>query len=282
MRPTLLSFHRPKDIGEAMKLVRAGGVPLSGGQALIPAMRLRGAKPSRVVDLKLVSELSSAVEIVGASVRIGALATVASWIESDVVARHLPWLIEAGARLGDVQVRNRATIVGNICWADPRANFAVALLACDAVVHVQGAVPRMVALAELFGGYRLNKLAGEIVTAIDLPIQPAAALGQYVEFSRQQNDLAVVNVALNHCAGRWRLAVGGIARKPMRLTAVEDLLGRVDRRVEIGDVLGAIETTPINPLQDAFGSARYKKHLASVLIVRSWTELNARIADVAR
>jgi len=281
MRPAPVNIQRPRDIDAATALVRAGGVPLSGGQALIPAMRQRGAKPSCVVDLKLISDLSSEIEVVGSSIRIGALATVADLIESRVVIDRAPWLVEAGRRLGDVQVRNRATVVGNVCWADPRANFAVSLLACDAVLQVHGIRRRIAPISDLFAGFRLNRLASEIVTSIDVPIESTAQPGRYIEFSRQRNDLAVVNIAVSRHRGRWRLAAGGLARAPVRLSGVEDLLTRAGgATVESDVVLRVIESMRLDPYWDAFGSSEFKQHIASVLIARAWAEVNSGATDV--
>lgn len=285
MRPSQFDLSQPKSIQEAATLARGGAVLLGGGQALIQALRLRTAKPSRIVDLKLVSELSREIQTIKDGLRIGALVTVTTLLESDLVTKKLPMLREAASRLGDVQVRNRATVVGNVCWADPRANFAVALLAYDAVLRVSdGRSERELPVAECFSGFRTVALEpGEIVTAVDVPAAQPALSGAYLEFSRQRNDLALVSMAvLRRRDGGYSVAAGGLAQTPLRLKGVESMLATGGAGATIESLKAAIERSPVASLGDPFGPLNYKVHVGAVLLSQILAKLNNGTSYVER
>jgi len=285
MRPSQFELLQPKSIQDAATLARSGAVFLGGGQALIQALRLRTAKPARIVDLKRVAELSYDIQTTKDGLRIGALVTVTTLLESDLVSKKLPMLHEAAGRLGDVQVRNRATVVGNVCWADPRANFAVALLAYDAVLRVyDGGSERTLPVAECFSGFRAVALKpGEIVTAIDVPTADPALPGGYLEFSRQRNDLALVSMAvLRRRDGRYSIAAGGLAQTPLRLKHVESMLAAGGAAATIESLKAAVEKSPVASLGDPFGSLSYKIHVGAVLLSQILAKLNNGAPHVER
>ncbi len=276
MRPSSFDLTQPTSLLEAAALARNGAVLLGGGQALIQAMRLRTAQPPAVVDLKKVADLSRDIKTVDGAIRIGALVTVASLLASATVAERLPMLYEAAGRLGDVQVRNRATVVGNVCWADPRANLAVALVAYDAVLTVSdGTQERRQKVVEVFAGFRSLALApGEIVTAVDVPVFDVAEPAAYLEFSRQRNDLALVNMAVVRKAwGRYVVAAGGLAQTPLRLTEVEFLLAE-GATPSMQALKAAVASSPLSSLGDPFGSMDYKVHVGTVLLSRILATFN--------
>jgi carbon-monoxide dehydrogenase medium subunit len=284
MRPSQFNFAQPKSLHEAALLAQKGATLLGGGQALIQALRLRTVRPSEVVDLKCVSELSREITETEGGIRIGALVTVTNLFESRLVAKQLPMLREAASRLGDVQVRNRATVVGNVCWADPRANLAVALLAYGAVLRVHnGQSERLLAVADCFAGFRSLVLKpGEIVVAIDVPTTEPVVAADYLEFSRQRNDLALVNIAaVRRRAIDYCIAAGGLAQTPLRLTSVERLLAIAKSLPAIEAFANAIRESPVAPLGDPYGSLDYKIHLGAVLLSRIVSKLNDGVAHVA-
>jgi aerobic carbon-monoxide dehydrogenase medium subunit len=269
MRPAQFNFAQPRSLAEAAGMARAGATFLSGGQALIQSLRLRSAQPSAIVDLKRVVELSRQIDISTDVIKIGALVTVSALLEAAVVPDTLPMLCEAANRLGDVQVRNRATVVGNICWADPRANLAVALLAYDATLHVHnGQSERILNVRDCFFGFRsVALLPGEIVTAIDVRLSDPILSSGYLEFSRQRNDLALVSVAIvRRQAAGYSIAAGGLGRTPLRLTKVESLLAAGTARPSIESLKAAVEQSSVESLGDPYGSLNYKIHIGAVLL----------------
>ena len=135
MRPSAFSYSRPATVAQILEVMRHGAVPLAGGQSLLQAMRLRQAAPRALVDLAAASDLSAVIDFTPESVTFGAQVTHAQCAADVRLQTEFPWVAQAASALGDVQIRNRGTVIGNVCWADPRANFAVAMLASDARVH---------------------------------------------------------------------------------------------------------------------------------------------------
>jgi carbon-monoxide dehydrogenase medium subunit len=284
MRPGPFELTHPKSLQEAASQARDGGVLLGGGQSLIQSMRLRNSHPSRIVSLKRVAELSNAIELSGDTLKIGALTTISSLLESRFASKRVPMLIAAARRLGDVQVRNRATVVGNVCWADPRANLAIALLAYDAVLRTfDGRTERTLPVANCFSGFRSIALTpGEIVTSIEVQTTDEARPARYLEFSRQRNDLALVNMAV-FCPGPgdYRVAAGGLADTPLRLRGVERLLVE-GGALTIASLMPAIEQSALVALGDPFGSLAYKVRLGAVLLSKILQDLNSGASHDAR
>jgi carbon-monoxide dehydrogenase medium subunit len=272
MRPAAFTYSRPANLADALRALAAGAVPLAGGQSLLQAMRLRAATPRAIVDLAGVAELSDAMTVDGESITIGARVTHAALLEHAFVSDELPWLRAAAHSLGDVQVRNLGTVLGNVCWADPRANMAVALLASDALVTAvapsHGETVDRIALGDFFTGFRSHALNGRLATSIELP-HPRGARGAYLEFSRQRQDLALVNVCVVRGAGHARVAVGGIDPMPVRLPEVEAAIVDGDG----ADVVHALHENLVRgrhaPPVDHHGPDEYKLGLAVTLVKRA-------------
>ena len=262
MRPAPFALHRPMTLADTLAAVAAGAQPLAGGQSLLPAMRLRDAEPGALVDLAGVDALDGDIRSAGERIRIGAHVTHAALAADDAIRADQPWLADAAAQIGDVQVRNLGTVLGNVCWADPRANMAVALLASDATViaaeadGTRGVIP----LGEFFSGFRRHVLGQRLAVALELP-RGAGARGCYLEFARQRQDLALVNVCAVAHANGLRIAVGGIDPTPVRLAAVE-----TDGPGALEDALAPARHSPV---ADQHGDAAYKLHLAAVLVRRA-------------
>ena len=279
MRPAAFTYTRPANLADALRALAAGAVPLAGGQSLLPAMRLRAATPQAVVDLAGVAELSDQIVVTDALITIGARVTHCALLEHPLVATELPWLHAAAQALGDVQVRNLGTVLGNVCWADPRANMAVALLACDAVVSAvapsHGELVERVALKDFFTGFRTHALHGRLATSIEIK-RHTDARGHYLEFSRQRQDLAVVNVCVVRSAGHARVAIGGIDPMPVRLPEVEAAIVGGDA----ADIVQALHENLVRgrhaPVVDHHGSDAYKLGLAVTLVKRALAHCELR------
>ncbi len=273
MRPAAFDYSRPASLPDALRAMQAGAQPLAGGQSLLPAMRLRQQAPTALVDLCNVLDLANTIDVTATTLTIGARVVHAQMLEDVTIAREFSWLKQAAYLLGDVQVRNRGTVVGNVCWADPRANFAVAMLASDALVgFCSPALPTRVQtlpIDEFFVGFRQHRLDGCLVTHLSLP--RGAARGVYREFSRQPQDLALVNVCVVRYAQAWRIAVGGIHQTPLRLSALETRFATAlpDDKTCEALISQALRESPTTPLNDPYGSADYKLHLAQVELCRA-------------
>jgi len=270
MRPATFVLHRPATLADALAALAAGAQPLAGGQSLLPAMRLRDAEPGALIDLTGVDALDADIRVTGAHVRIGARVTHATLAGDASIRADLPWLADAAAQIGDVQVRNLGTVLGNVCWADPRANMAVALLASDATVIAADAdeTCSAIPLDEFFTGFRRHALDRRLAIALTLP-RASGARGCYLEFSRQRQDLALVNVCTVAGANGLRVAVGGIDATPVRLRAVE---------CNGADALAAaLDPARHRPITDQHGDAAYKLHLAGVLVRRALAAIGVEV-----
>lgn len=269
MRPAPLEYLRPASLAAALPALAAGATPLAGGQSLLPALRLRELAPASLLDLRDIAELDARIDVDADRIRIGALATHRDVLEHAGLGAAMPWLHEAARALGDVQVRNVGTVAGNVCWADPRANFAVALLASDAVVVAVGADGESrLPISRFFTGFRLQTLGPRLATAIEIERHPDTR-GTYREFSRQRQDLALVNITVVKRPDCVRIAVGGIDPTPVRLADVEEVAVRGGPNA----LAAALESelTPLRhqPLVDQHGTAAFKLELAATLIRRA-------------
>jgi len=276
MRPSPFAYSRPHRLADALAETALGAVPLAGGQSLIPAMRQREAAPAALVDLNQIDELPAALAWTGQSLRIGARVTHAQLLADAAVAARLPWLTQAVRTLGDVQVRQRGTPVGNVCWADPRANLLVALLACDAVVHLQGpqdAAPRQLALADFITGFRRTAAGAAIVTTLEVPLQ--FSQGTYVEFSRQRQDLALVNLCVVRGAGSARVVVGGLDQRPLRLPAAEALLAArpLTGGLDESELAALFTGLAVDPPPEPHAPFPYRLQIARELLRRALIDL---------
>ena len=178
-------YLRPHSVEEVVAaLVEHGGGArlLAGGTDLIVRMRTGHTQPRVVIDLKRVAGLSADIADADGAVRIGARAVMTDVIADARIRQHYPALAEAASVVGSVQIRNRATLAGNICNASPAADTAPALLAYGGVVNLTGPNGgRQVALTDFFTGPGKTVMApGEIVTSIDLPRPPSPTGGDPV------------------------------------------------------------------------------------------------------
>ena len=269
MRPAAFEFLRPRTIDEALTAIARGAQPLAGGQSLLATMRLREAEPAALVDLEAIDALDGEVRCEAQHLHIGARVTHRMLTEHAAVANEWPWLCAAARQIGDVQVRNLGTVLGNVCWADPRANMAVALLASDASVIAAGpdGARERIGLAEFFTGFRRNALGHRLAIGLVVP-RHGGARGTYLEFSRQRQDLALVNVCVVRQGELMRIAVGGIAAVPLRLPAIED--------AGVAVIDSALTPDQYTPITDQHGDADYKLHLARVLVRRALAANGAR------
>ena len=250
------AYERPTSLAAAIGLLAEPGAdvrPLAGGTDLIIRLRDGSIRPSLVVDLKAVAELDGGIRELPDRLVIGALATMTDIAAHPRIGRDFTALAESAAVVGAVQIRNRATLAGNLCNASPAADTAPSLLVYDARVVVAGpAGSRRIPVDELFVRSGVTTLVpGEVVTAIELP-DPAARRGSaHVRRTRRRgHDLASVTLA---CAvldgGLTRLAFGSVGPRPILVTDVTGILadGRAsaaEREAVLEAVFAAASPSP--------------------------------------
>ena len=246
MRP--FTYERPPTLAGAIRMLEANGTAaaaLAGGTDLIIGLRDGSVRPDVVVDLKGINELEAGIRVDGDRLVIGARAVVEDIAADPRVRGAFIALAEAAAVIGAVQIRNRATLAGNICNASPAADTAPSLLVYGAqVVAVGPGGVRRIAIDDFFLGPGLTALgAGELVSAIELPLSTQRRGAVHLRRTRRRgHDLASVTFA---CAvledGSVRLAYGSVGPRPVLVTddsgVLADPAAPTDARTAILDPL---------------------------------------------
>jgi carbon-monoxide dehydrogenase medium subunit len=242
MRP--FAYERPRHLSDAIALLAGGGSTarlLAGGTDLIIRLRDGSLRPDVVVDVKRIDELDGAIREAGGRLVIGATTVMTDIAADERVRASFPALAEAAAVVGSVQIRNRATLAGNICNASPAADTVPSLLVYDAdVVAVGPGGTRRVPIDEVFVRSGVTTLAAdEIVTAIELPLSPGPRGSIHVRRTRRRgHDLASVTLA---CAvlpdGLTRIAYGSVGPRPL---LVRDASGVLADRSASPEARGAV------------------------------------------
>ena len=280
-RPEPLEILQPASLREASAIVKdkgPGGRFLAGGTDLLIAVKEKGLVPKYVVDLKRIPDLTGIREEKDGSVTIGALTTMRAVETSPVILKKYPFLAQSAAEVGSIQIRNRATIGGNMANATPSADVAPALLVLDARVKISGlAGERTIALERLFRGPGQTALAPEeILTAIMIPPVSPALVGEYIKFSpREMMDLAYVGVAValvlnggRKCASA-RIAHGAVSPTPMRARKAEALLEHQTITEALAEKAGAEAAAESKPISDVRSSADYRREMVRVNTTRA-------------
>jgi carbon-monoxide dehydrogenase medium subunit len=278
MRPHAFRYTRARTIDEALTAIQDDGTVLAGGQSILPQMKLRDRTPGHIVDINGVAGLQGLSEVSG-TVHVGAMTRHRQVLESALVTRFFPSLATAATRLGDVQVRNRGTIGGNVCFADPRANLSGVLISLDATALISSGSgePRRVKVQDLFAGFQRSGLGAlDLLTGFELPLPAAGSHATYRELSLQPNGLPIVNVAVS-ITGRpvdsVRIAIGGLATVPVRATRCEDALRGETLTPELAaQVAQLLDLGDADPLDNFQAAAPYRATVAKVLLKRALIE----------
>ena len=229
------SYERPESLDDALRLLAASSSEvevLAGGTDLVIAMREGQSQPKVVVDLKRITEFYPSLMWAGDTVTLSATATMAETVDDEGINKHFPALAEAAVVVGSVQIRNRATLLGNICNGSPAADTAPPLLAYDAIIVVAGPDgTRRVEIDEFIVGPGRTALQdGEIAVALELRL-PSRPLGSAYErmTRRKGTDLASVTLcATVDDAGITRVAFGSVGPRAWLRTDESGVLADPD------------------------------------------------------
>jgi carbon-monoxide dehydrogenase medium subunit len=238
---------------------------LAGGHSLLPLMRLRLAAPSVLVDIGRIGDLNY-VRDGGDHIAVGALTTMEEAHFSELLQRDCPILAHTAGEVGDPQVRHRGTVGGTVAHADPASDIPTVLLALDATLVVNGpGGERTVAAGDFFQGLFQTALGEQdVLTEIRVPKLDGAGWA-YEKFTRRAQDWATVGASVVRRNGSARVALTNMGSTPLRASAVEEALASGSDAAAAAERAG--EGT--SPPSDTFGSAEYRKHLASVLVRRA-------------
>ena len=219
MKPAAFDYVRADSAEQARSLLARHGEDariLAGGQSLMAVLNMRLAQPQLLIDISRSTELA-AVEIKNGVMNIGPAATQASIEWRPKLAQELPLLALAFPHISHFQIRNRGTVCGSVAHADPSAELPLCLLALKGQVVLRNAKKeRVLAAADFFQGMLSTARANdELLEAVRFPLaQPGQTFG-FTEFSRRHGDYAVCAVAVVADAKSLRIAVGGVADRPV-------------------------------------------------------------------
>jgi CO/xanthine dehydrogenase FAD-binding subunit len=282
-------YREPSTLSEAIAILNQYGKEvkvLAGGTDLLVNMKERGWEPRALVNLKTIPGLSYIRFDEKEGLRIGALTTVREVEASSLIREKFPCLHEGAKSLGSVQVRNRATLGGNLCNASPAADNAPPLLVLNARVKLVGLKgERVLPLEKFFVGPGVTVLDNEVLTEIMVPASSQQLQGVYLTISRREAvDLAQVGVAVAARAEgkktNWRdvrIALGAVAPTPIRAYETEKLLeGREIQRTVIEEaVKKSIEE--VTPITDLRASQWYRGEMVKVLAQRALEQIAGQI-----
>ena len=237
-------YARPESVAEAVALLDEHGPDariLAGGTDLVIGLREGWVKPALLIDLKGIAEAQAGIREHDGNLVIGAATVMTDVVEDELVQRHFPALVEAAAVVGSVQIRNRATLAGNICNGSPAADTAPPLLVYGAVLVLAGRdETRRMPIDDFIVGPNKTALEpGELVVAIELPIPDRPPGAAYLRHTRRRGtDLASITLC---CAvdgdGLTRLAYGSIGPRAFLVTdpsgVLADPAAPADAKAEI-------------------------------------------------
>ncbi len=279
-----MRYETPKELKECLELLSGEGArPIAGGTDLIIKMERTGERPDVLVDLSYLPLHDVTLTETGGheELRIGALATISQLLEHPDIREHAPVLWQACTQTAGPQIRNRATIGGNIVNASPAADPALALLAHRAAVRlISRHGMRDVSLEDFFEGPgRTALLPGEMVETVEIPIRrPSGGVRKLAHFfkmgGRNAQTIAIASLAAitwldaDDTVIRATIAAGSVAPTPLRLRKVEEFLqGRKLDSETIAEAVGLARKS-ISPIDDVRGSADYRRHIVGVFLER--------------
>lgn len=276
----------PESLDDCLRLLAQRGPEtklLAGGTDLLPQMKNSVVMPKRVIDLSGVARVKI-LECDTKGLRIGA-AVPARQVEQDPRVREgYAAVAESAALLGSVQVRNLATVGGNICNAAPSADMAPPLVALEAQAVIAGPKgERRVPLSDFFTGVRKTVVGpDELLVEIFVPAPGPHSGGCYIRHTpRRELDIAVVGVAsqvtiANGVCAKVRISLAAVAPTPVRATAAEAALEGKPLTPELIERAADLAGQAAKPISDQRGSADFRRHLVRILTRRTLTTALAR------
>ncbi len=277
MIPPSFDYHAPKSLPDALKLLGQFGDEakiLSGGQSLLPLLKLRLAAPGHVVDIGRIPGLDYIKED-GGFLKIGALVRESALEASKLVHDKYPILVDTASVVADPLVRNLATVAGNLAHGDPANDHPATMLALGASVVATGPKgERTIPVSDFFKGLFTTALEpNEILTEVRIPVPPARSGGAYVKLERKVGDFATAGAAafvvLDGSGAFEKVGIGltNVGMTPFKAEkAGQHLKGKKADAIPEAARLAA---DGITPGADRRGSTEYKKEMARVLCTRA-------------
>jgi carbon-monoxide dehydrogenase medium subunit len=288
MYPPRFRYEAPRSIDEAIALLQAGGGEakvLAGGQSLIPLLKLRFASPDMLVDINGLPGLDHLQVDRDGTIRIGALARHADIERSAAIKARQPTIAAAAPLVADPTVRNRGTLVGSLCHADPQGDWAAVVTALGGSVVAQGPNGRRtIPVAQFVAGPFQTVLAhDEIAVEAVIPAPKGNVAGGYLKLERRVGDFATAGAAVALELSGSVVTKAGIALTGVggsTINAAEAAQSLVGKPLTADGITGAAELAAqaARPKTDHRGSAAYKRHIVRTFVQRILTRVSTERA----
>jgi carbon-monoxide dehydrogenase medium subunit len=280
LKPPVFDYIAAASIDEALALLEQhgeGARPLAGGQSLMPALNFRLAAPAVLVDLNTIDALAGMEVAADGSVVAGAMTRHRFFETSAMIEQRLPIIHHAMASVAHVAIRNRGTLGGSLCHADPSAEWPALCLACDAEMVLQNRNGTRRVRAESFslGLFATALGPAELLVQVVFPAWPQERRWGFQEVARRRGDFAIAGVAClvdtdahNVCTGARIVAFGVTDRPVLLLDAAAALTGRVPGESEVQEAAHRARAA-LACRADHHASAEYRSELVEALTTRA-------------
>ena len=279
MYPKKFDYFLPSSLEEAITILKETDESkvLAGGQSLLALMKLRLASPPALVDISRLADKLAYVRTEGDRVTIGALTTHDTIEHDETLRKEFTILSEAASKIGDQQIRNRGTIGGSCCHADPSADMPTALLAVDPQFVARGSAgERVIPAAEFFADtFTVSLEKGELLVEVRLKRLPPHTGSSYMKHSLREGDFAIVGVGAVVSVGTGkrcvdaRISLGAVGPTPLRASKAESYLkGKVLDEMSIAEA-SALASEGLEPPADIHGTSEYRREMVKVFTSRA-------------
>ncbi len=269
-------YLRPRAIEEAFELKERYGKEaeyIAGGTDILIKIKKRAISPSTLISLRNIDKLKGIKE--NGELVIGSMTTLRELEKHSTIKERYPCLWNAVYQLANPQIRNMATIGGNIGNAAPSADSAPPLMVLDAELEILGkGGKRVISISDFFKGPGVTALqGGEIISAFIIGKDKARGVSSFFKLGRLSMDIAIVNAASwmrveDNICKECRISVGAVAPTPLRLREVEEMLlgNKIDR--DLLEAIGEKAEELVSPITDVRATEEYRRHMAGVLVKR--------------
>ena len=286
--PAPFDYERAGSVDQAIGLLERLGSSarlVAGGHSLLPMMKLRLANLEYLIDINDLHDELGYIRVEPSQIRVGAMTRHRELLESDALAEAFPIFRDAERVIADPVVRNRGTIGGSLCQADPSEDLSAVCTTLDAHCVIRGSSgERVVSMTQFYRGpYETAVGDSEMLTEIRLPIRPGGS-SAYEKVERRAGDWAVVSCG----AAVWmsggvisdaRVGLAAVGPNTTGIPAISDLLRGNAPSEELYASAGAIAAQSCSPVTDMRGSEEYKRHLADELTRRALRRAVARATE---
>jgi aerobic carbon-monoxide dehydrogenase medium subunit len=284
MFPSRFRYEAPSSLEEAIELLREHGDEakvLAGGQSLLPLMKLRFAAPELLVDINNIPGLGYHRADADDTLRVGSLCRHRDLERSALLKGTQPTMAAAAPLIADPMVRNRGTLVGSLCHADPQGDWASVVMALGGHVVAEGPGGRRnIPIADFVSGPFQNTLQpGEMAVEAVIPAPKGIGGGGYLKLERRVGDFATVGVAValetsGELVTRAGIALTGVGSSTIAATAAGAALVGKPLSAETIEQAGVLAAEASRPRTDHRGSSTYKRHIVHTFVVRLLNRVN--------